>query len=80
MGILLPIIIAITVFVAFISLFFAVVKRSWRAMLVSFIASLPISMYFASVNPPLSLLGLTPILLLALTIVFRRHIQKITAM
>ncbi|WOV88772.1 hypothetical protein QWT69_06600 [Sporosarcina oncorhynchi] len=76
MGILLPIVMAISVVLLFFSLFFAISKRSWRALLVSFIASLPISIYFASVNPPFSFLGLTPILLLALTIVFRRQIQK----
>ncbi|MDN4607000.1 hypothetical protein [Sporosarcina highlanderae] len=76
MGILLPILMAISVFLMFFSLFFSILKRSWRAMLISFIASLPTSMYFASVNPPLSYLGLTPILLLTLTIIFRRHVQK----
>ncbi|MBO0589632.1 hypothetical protein [Sporosarcina sp. E16_8] len=76
MVILLPILMALSVFSTFLSLSFGVVKRSWRAMLISFISSLPISMYFAGVNPPLSYLGLTPIVLLTLTILFRRHIQK----
>ncbi|CAM3314016.1 hypothetical protein FITA111629_15540 [Filibacter tadaridae] len=76
MGILLPIIMATTVFLTFYSFSFAILKRSWRAMLISFIASLPISMYFAGVNPPLSFLGLAPILFLTLTIIFRRRIQR----
>lgn len=67
---------AITVFLTFFSLSFAVVQRSWGAMLISFIASLPISLYFAALKPPLSIFGLTPILLLTLTIIFRRHIKK----
>ena len=76
MGILISIAMTLSIFLTFYTLSFAVVKRSWRAMSISFIASLPISLYFAALKPPFSILSLTPILLLTLTIIFRRHIQK----
>lgn len=79
MGLLISIIMGISIFLAVFSLFFAVVKLSWEAMLISFIASLPISAYFLAVNPPLSYLGLTPILLLIFMIILRRRSKNVIA-
>lgn len=63
----------LSIIITFVSLFYAVIKRSWKAMLVCFIASMPISMYFLSVNPPMFLLGFIPIILLVLTFFLRKH-------
>lgn len=76
MGVLISIVMTFSIILTFFALSFAVVQRSWRAMLISFIASLPISLYFAALKPPFSIFGLTPILLLTLTIIIRRHTQK----
>lgn len=65
-----------SIILLFISLFYAVIKRSWKAMLISCIASLPISMYFLSGNPPISFIGFVPLLFFALTVIFRRASQK----
>jgi hypothetical protein len=65
-----------SVLLSFLSLFYAVIKLSWKAMLVCFIASLPISIYFLSGNPPISFIGLMPLLFLILTVYFRMRSQK----
>ncbi|WP_144034683.1 hypothetical protein [Sporosarcina sp. P16b] len=70
MGILISIAMGFSIFITFFSLFFAVVKRSWRAMLISFIASLPISIYLAGI-PSLFFIIIAPIILLSLTLLFR---------
>ncbi|MEZ7172573.1 hypothetical protein [Sporosarcina sp. OR05] len=71
MGLLLTIIMSFSIILLFISLFYAVINRSWSAMFVCFIASLPVSLYFASVSSPLSYLGLAPVLFLILMIGYR---------
>ncbi|MHC8514465.1 hypothetical protein [Sporosarcina sp. ITBMC105] len=71
MGLLLTIIMSFSIILLFISLFYAVINRSWSAMFVCLIASLPISLYFASVRPPLSYLGFLPVLFLMLMIGYR---------
>lgn len=71
MGLLVTIIMGFSIFITFLSLFYAVLKISWKAMLTSFIASLPVSLYLAGVNPPLSFVGLLPVFLLILTILFK---------
>lgn len=76
MGLIISIIVGGSIIVSFLFLFLAVVRLSWEAMLVCFIASLPISIYFLGVNPPLFFLGFTPILLLILTIILRRRSQN----
>ena len=75
-NLLLMLVMGLSIFVTFVSLFYAVIKRSWQAMFVCFVASLPLSMYFLSVNPSISLLGFVPIILLVLTILLRKHSQK----
>lgn len=72
-GLLLTLLIGFSIFITFFSLFLAVIKRSWQAMLVCFIASLPISMYFLSGNPPISFLGVAPIFFLTLTVIYWRN-------
>lgn len=76
MGLLISIITGVSTMMAFLFLFLAVVKLAWQAMLVSFIASLPISLYLIDVNPPLSFLGFTPLLLLIFTILLYRRSKK----
>gem|GEM_PF-6228816 len=76
MGILLPIMMAVSIVVTFFSLSFAILKRSWQAMLVSAIASLPVSLYFTGMTSPLSFLGGIPVLLLFGTFILRRQITK----
>ncbi|GKV70206.1 hypothetical protein NCCP2716_27040 [Sporosarcina sp. NCCP-2716] len=76
MGILLPIMMAVSIVVTFFSLSFAILKRSWQAMLVSVFASLPVSLYLAGVNPPLSFLGGIPMLLLFGTFIMKRRDHK----
>lgn len=62
-----------TILLSFLSLFYAVIKRSWKAMLICFIASLPISIYLISGNPPISYIGLLPLLFLILTVFYRKN-------
>lgn len=76
-GLLISIIVGISTILAAFSLFFAVIKLSWEAMLISFIASLPISVYFLGGNPPLSFLGLTPVLLFTIMIILRRRSKEV---
>ncbi|WP_040285040.1 hypothetical protein [Sporosarcina koreensis] len=77
MGMLISIVMGISTFLAAFSLLFAVVKLSWKAMLISLIASLPISTYLLALNSPFSYLGLTPILLLVFMIILRRQSKKV---
>lgn len=79
MGILLSILAGVSVFLTIFSLFFAIIKRSWKAMLISFIASLPISIYFAAFPFPYIFLGIVPfIIFLSLTILFRIKFKEQT--
>lgn len=77
MGLLVTITMGFSIVLTFLSLFYAVINRSWKAMLVCFISSLPISMYFINVNPPLSFIGFSPLLFLTLTVIFRARFQKV---
>lgn len=76
LAVIVTIIFGLSILVSFLSFFYAVSKLSWRAMLVCFITSLPISLYFLSGNPPISFIGLSPLLFLILTILFRMRFQK----
>lgn len=49
---------------------FGIAKRSWLFMLISTITLMPIAYYFFGANNALKYVGLTPIILLLLTLFF----------
>lgn len=65
-----------TILLSFLSLFYAVIKQSWKAMLICFIASLPLCLYVLGGNPPISFIGLLPLFFLILTVYFRKRSKK----
>lgn len=70
MAILAAILFWTSIFIAPITFIYAIIKRSWVAMLVCFIAILPASLYFWSGEPPVSYIGYIPIIFLILVILF----------
>jgi len=56
-------------FVSILTLILAIVKRSWVYMLLSTITFLPVAYYFSGAVNAWKSIGLTPIVLLILTIV-----------
>jgi len=56
-------------FVSILTLILAIVKRSWVYMLLSTITFLPVAYYFSGAVNAWKYIGLTPIILLILTIV-----------
>lgn len=70
MGILISIAMALSILFALLSFFIAMATLSWKGMLISFIASLPVSVYFLGVNPPFSFIGWLPLLPLSMTFLF----------
>ncbi len=72
MEILFSILIPLSTILTIVFLVFAISKRSWKAMLISFIASLPVSLYFTAFPFPYIFIGLIPLItFLLLTIFFR---------
>lgn len=57
-------------FVSILTLILAIVKRSWLYMLLSTITFLPVAYYFSGAINAWKYIGLAPIVLLILTIVF----------
>lgn len=58
----------LSLLVSIIALLVGIVKRSWIFLLVSSITLIPIAYYFSVANNAWKYVGLTPVLLLALTI------------
>lgn len=57
-------------FISIVSFFIGVAKISWPALLLSTLTFLPIAYLFFGANNALRYVGLTPLVLLALTILF----------
>lgn len=56
--------------IAIFAFVLAVVKFSWRYMMISTITSIPVTSYFIGANNAWKYLGLIPMILLILTVVF----------
>lgn len=57
-------------FISILTFILAIVKRSWVYMLLSTITFLPVAYYFTGAENAWKYIGLTPIVLLILTIIF----------
>lgn len=59
----------LSLFVSITALMVGIAKKSWIYLLISTITSLPIAYYFSGANSAWKYVGLTPIVLLVLTII-----------
>ena len=57
-------------FISILTFILAIIKRSWVYMLLSTITFLPVAYYFTGAENAWKYIGLTPIVLLILTIIF----------
>ena len=62
----------LSLFVSIVALMVGVAKKSWIYLLISTITFLPIAYYFSGANNAWRYVGLTPIVLLVLTIIIWR--------
>ena len=60
----------LSMFVSIVTLMVGIVKRSWVFLLISTITFIPIAYYFSGANNAWKYVGLTPFILLVLTILF----------
>ncbi|WP_277587140.1 hypothetical protein [Psychrobacillus antarcticus] len=60
----------LSLFVSILALLLGVVKNSWTFLLISTITFIPIAYYFSGANNAWKYVGLTPIILFVLTILF----------
>jgi len=60
----------LSLFVSILTLLVGVVKKSWVFLLISTITFMPIAYYFFGANNAWKYVGLTPVILLVLTILF----------
>ncbi|MGE7021701.1 hypothetical protein [Solibacillus cecembensis] len=56
--------------ISIVAFFVGIVKKSWHALLLSTLTFLPIAYYFIGANNAWRYVGFTPIILLALTLLF----------
>lgn len=62
----------LSLFISIVALIVGIVKRWWVPLLISTLTALPITYYFWGANNEWKLVGLTPILLLLLTIFIKK--------
>lgn len=65
MSILLPVLFGLSLLISVITLFYALIVRSWKSFLGLDIVSLPYSLYFYGGEPPMQFLGLFSIICFA---------------
>lgn len=65
MSILLPVLFGLSLLISVITLFYALIVRSWKSFLGLGIVSLPYSLYFYGGEPPMQFLGLFSIICFA---------------
>ena len=77
MGTLFSVIFWLSIICSFIALFYTAIVRSWQSFLALGIASLPLSLYLLSGEPPIQFVGLISFICFAISfVVFWRGKRK----